>query len=754
PLKQKLARLAQQISIAGISAAILIFVIMGIEETIKAKELLAALSLNQGMAIGMTVGALILGFILMKSALTKFFSSMDVELDNVWKQLAGVIPMAIASFMLFLCIWGFTDVGLRPHAMVLMRELLTAFMVAVTIIVVAVPEGLPMMVTICLALNMMKMAKQNCLVRRLIASETIGSATVICTDKTGTLTENKMTPVWFFMGMHKFTGDETSKVTTIPEWETISRGICVNSEAQLEEKDGALVGVGNATECALLKFLNANKIDYRTIREKFARAWQLDYNSQRKRSIAVINVDDQDICYIKGAPERIVAACTHISVNGELRPIEDYRKDIEDGILEASNQALRVIAFSQKISDKGQKFEYTEDGCCNNQVFLGMVGIIDPLRKEVPGAVANCHKAGIEVKMITGDALPTARAIAKGAGILTEGGLIMTSQEFNEISEEDLPEKAQKLQVLARSTPMDKYKIVQALHKVGAVVAMTGDGTNDAPALKAADVGLSMGITGTEVAKEASDIVLVDDNFKSILTGVWWGRTLYQNIQRFLQFQLTVNVVALLAAFIGPIVGCDLPLTVPQLLWVNIIMDTFAALALSTDPPRANTMDRKPISREAHLITPAIGLNLVLMGIYQLIVLYIILLGDIVQGDPATNITKQTVFFTVFVLFQFWNIFNCRALRSDESIFTGLVENKAFIGIVTAIFVGQVLMVSIGGPVGEIFRTEPLSARMWLNVLLLTFSVIPVGWLIRMICHWSGVEDKVIESKEEAEEAA
>lgn len=758
PLKQKLARLAKQISVAGVAAAILIFTIMAIEAMRQSHDITAALQASGGLAVGLAVASLVIGYILMKTVLSKFFGSMDMELDAAWSKICGTVPMVIGTFIFSSAVWAFlSNEALKQPAMHLLSELLVAFVVAVTIIVVAVPEGLPMMVTICLALNMMKMAKQNCLVRRLIASETIGSATVICTDKTGTLTENKMTPVWFFVGMNKYEGDSISDVAKAPEWTDLARNISVNSEAQLEEKDGKIVGIGNATECALIRFLHGLGISYKAGREKYAKIWQLDYNSQRKKSIVVINVDDKDTCYIKGAPERVIEACSHVSINGKIEELDARQRDIiQKAIEEASAQALRLIAFSQKTVGKFDTESAMDTVDKKEYVLMALVGIQDPLRKEVPGAVATCHKAGIEVKMITGDALPTAKAIAKGAGILTEGGLYMTSKEFNEISDEELPEKAKKLQVLARSTPMDKLRLVKALHKVGDVVAMTGDGTNDAPALKAADVGLSMGITGTEVAKEASDVVLVDDNFKSILTGVWWGRTLYQNIQRFLQFQLTVNVVALLAAFFGPILGCDLPLTVPQLLWVNIIMDTFAALALSTDPPRANSMDRKPIPRTAHIITPSIALNMVLVGIFQLIVLYTLLLSDIVQGtvdvsDPASK-QKLTVFFTTFVLFQFWNIFNCRTLRHDESPLTGLSENKLFLGIVAAIFFGQVIMVQIGGPVGEIFRTVPLSAAMWLKILALTFSVIPVGWVVRLISNATGIQDKTFEYKEDEDE--
>lgn len=755
PLKQKLARLAKQISVVGIVSALFIFVVMCCEDLYHASNITAAMAQNGAGTVAMLVCiALVLGGLVSELLFKRFLASMDVELESIGSRLFAALPMVVGSFVFSSCVWGLLNELTRQPALELLQQMLTAFMVAVTIIVVAVPEGLPMMVTISLALNMMKMSKENCLVRRLIASETIGSATVICTDKTGTLTENKMTPVWFFCGMKTFDREHAKEIVSVPEWESMKLNMAVNTGAQLELKEGKLVGIGNPTDCALVQFLHGMEIDYKKLREDYPRRWQLDYNSQRKRSVSVVEVNGKETCFIKGAPERILEACSFVSVNGQLEPIEKHMEAINKAIFEASDQALRVIGFSEKLPSQCSKADGDECMKCGQRVFIGMVGIVDPLRKEVPAAVHQCSISGIDVKMITGDALPTAKAIARGAGILKKDGLFMTSKEFNEIPDDELPEKAKKLQVLARSTPMDKHRLVQALHKVGAVVAMTGDGTNDAPALKAADVGLSMGITGTEVAKEASDIVLVDDNFTSILTGVWWGRTLYQNIQRFLQFQLSVNVVALMAAFLGPLVGCDLPLTVVQLLWVNIIMDTFAALALSTDPPRKNTMNQKPVSRDANIITPAMAVNMGIVGLFQLGVLYWVLLSDQfvegnLNGTPEESILKLTVFFTTFVMFQFWNIFNCRNLRHDEAPWSLMLENKYFMGIVAFIFVGQVLMVQTGGPVAKVFRTTPLDFVWWCKIMALTFSVVPVSYIARLLSHSLGYETKIVESEEE-----
>jgi Ca2+-transporting ATPase len=399
-----------------------------------------------------------------------------------------------------------------------------------------------------------------------------------------------------------------------------------------------------------------------------------------------------------------------------------------------------VIAFSEKLeSDEACTNQETQHCLgCHQRVFVGLVGIADPLREGVSRSVAKCRRAGVEVKMITGDDPRTARSIARQCGILEQDDdLLMTSTEFQQIKDNELPEIAKRIRVLARSNPFDKLRLVQALQGKHSVVAVTGDGTNDAPALKAAEVGLSMG-SGTEVAKEASDIVLVDDNFASIVTGIRWGRTLYENIQRFLQFQLSVNVVALLSALIGPMVGVPLPLTVPQLLWINIIMDTFAALALSTDPPRPRYMEQPPVQREKHIITKSMVVTIGISSLYQVAVLIFVLLTNIFGGK--TELEKLTIFFTVFVMFQFWHKFNCRSLRHNESPFQNLIQNKNFIFIVLTITAVQILMVQVGGPIGELFRTMPLSLPTWLWILLLTATVLPVAWLARQIAFWMGAE--------------
>ncbi|MDR1965019.1 MAG: calcium-translocating P-type ATPase, PMCA-type, partial [Planctomycetaceae bacterium] len=705
--------------------------------------------------------------------LTQKLTVLAKQISIVGMSSAALIFIVMVSFTF----WGWhpdwtngTLTGLLPF----FKGLLTAFVISVTIIVVAVPEGLPMMVTVSLALNMMKMAKENCLIRKLVASETIGSATVICSDKTGTLTQNQMTVTWFFGGLKEISGCEFETIKNLPEWDVLVDLISTNSEAALNHHQGKIDNIGNPTECALLRLLHDAGVDYREYRDKNPRIWELSHNSARKMSAVAVERNKTRIIYAKGAPERLLNCCSHIMVNGRREPIESYQSLIRSALTQSQSQALRVIAFTVKeweppMSESVQEMEnvpesFKEENMehfveYRDNTLYALIGITDPIRPEVPHAIATCREAGVDVKMITGDAEPTAVAIAKQAGILSEtfktgdfeteiklGELVLTSEELAELSDEKLVEVIPHLRVLARSTPMDKLRLVKALHKQGDVVAMTGDGTNDAPALKFADVGISMGITGTEVAKEASDIVLIDDNFKSIVTGIWWGRTLYQNIQKFLQFQLSVNVVALTCALLGPLVGVPLPLTVPQLLWINIIMDTFAAIALSTDPPRINSMKRKPIARNASIITPSMGLTIVFNSIYQVVILFLVLYFGwfldtkdrftfYTDSKLAENIPALTVFFTIFVMFQFWNIFNCRSLRHDESPFSLLYKNRLFMLIVTTIAVIQVGLVQVSDHfgIGQIFRTNPLSLEQWIKITLITLTIIPFAWFVRLL---------------------
>jgi Ca2+-transporting ATPase len=640
-----------------------------------------------------------------ETPLVQKLTKLAGQISKIGMAGAALIFIAMAGSALYQFNWNVIDSKTITE---LLHSLLNAFIIAVTIIVVAVPEGLPMMVTVSLALNMMKMAKENVLIRKLVASETIGSATVICTDKTGTLTQNQMTATWTFPD---FSGGN------LPP--KLIEAISINTTAELN--------LGNPTEGALLRFLHKNGHDYNDHRDKYPRVKELAHNSERKMSLVEVNVDDKHVAYSKGAPEKILPDCKTVLIGGETKPLSGCRTQIDEALKSATEQALRVLAVAA------------------DDTLLALIGISDPIRAEVPAAVEVCHCAGVDVKMITGDAEPTARAIAKQAGIVShDNELVLTSTQLAAMSDDELDKNIGRLKVLARATPLDKLRLVKALHKQGEVVAMTGDGTNDAPALKNADVGISMGITGTEVAKEASDIVLVDDNFTSIKTGIWWGRTLYQNIQKFLVFQLTVNVVAMMCALIGPFIGVSLPLTVPQLLWINIIMDTFAALALSTDPPREIFMRRKPVPREANIITGSMLKIIGITGLWQIAVLATLLFTGWFAAQrfefyadvrKPENVEALTVFFTAFVLLQFWNIFCCRSLQSGESALAGLLKNKLFLLIVFLIAAVQVGLVQASpfAGIGEVFRVSRLSAVQWLGIAGVTATIIPAAWAARKL---------------------
>lgn len=777
PLVEKLSRLAKQISILGVSGALAIFTCMSVE-TLVQSEIAKEFVHQTGLEWGLVAASVVMGVLLMRFVLRPFFASMDMNLKSWFAQLLATVPMAVASYAVGVSVWGFYDVY-DSAAMELLQQVLTAFVVAVTIIVVAVPEGLPMMVTVSLAMNMLKMARQNCLVRKLVASETIGCATVICSDKTGTLTQNKMQPVWFWANGQSYLPADFSKLTATSLWRDLVNSVCVNSEGNLERyenSDGkiAVRRIGNPTECALLALFTEFGTDYLAVRTSANRVGEMGHNSERKMSMVLVE-DKADglnapalICHIKGAPERILDKCSFVRINGADVPIDSYKSQIESELAAASNRALRVLAIAcKKMCDNCFKPEEPE-AClsCPGYVLLGLTGIEDPVRPEVPPAVERCQQAGVSVKMITGDAKPTAVAIARQCGILSEnyventpdGELVLTSDELAAVTDEQLPDVAERLRVLSRSTPMDKLRLVKALHYQGEVVGMTGDGTNDAPALKFADVGLSMGVSGTEVAKEASDIVLVDDNFKSIVTGIWWGRTLYQNIQRFLQFQLSVNFVALTCALIGPLVGVSLPLTVTQLLWINIIMDTFAAIAYSADPPREFSMRRKPVSRQAHIIMPSMWFTILCNSAFQVAMLGCVLYFgwflepgeqkfefgcDLTDSKViAENLKALTVFFTTFVMFQFWHKFNCRALFHNENPFTLLTKNRLFIGVITLITVAQIVMVQFSEHygIGQIFRTTSLSLKQWLMITGFTATILPVAWIVHQLAFWFGAE--------------
>jgi Ca2+-transporting ATPase len=643
------------------------------------------------------------------------------------------------------------------------RALLAYFVYMVIVVVVAVPEGLPMSVTVSLAIAWRKMSQANSLVRQLVACETIGSATVICSDKTGTLTQNKMTVSRVGLGSTVFERESELKVSgaeadDVPRgsplwWLILNAG--TNSTASLEVKNGKTMTVGNSTEGALLNWLAAGAwgraapFSHIELRTTYPALLQIHFSSERKRMTTVVRNGGRAVALVKGAPEALLAACRkYLALDGTVRELTpEARAAIAAHIASAASDAMRTLAFAH--AELGDDFPHAEaeiharrEEIETGLVFDGWVGIRDPLRDDVKEAVRQCRAAGIEVKMITGDTIETARAIGREIGLLdAPDAIAMTHDEFDKLSDEELSERLPRLRVLARARPLDKDRMVRLLQARNEVVAMTGDGTNDAAALRKADVGLAMGISGTEVAKEASKIVLLDDAFSTIVRGVQWGRALYENIQRFVQFQLTINVSALVIAFLGPFLGLKPPFTVLQLLWINVIMDTFAAIALCSEPPRANLMRRPPKKRDESILTPAMRGNIFITAAFFVVVMIALLLGMHHGGwfggsaarsheFPEFTYRQVTIFFTVYVFFQVWNQINCRSLDPRESGLHRLFENPQFLLIASLTVLGQVLIVTLGG---KVFDVEPLGVLDWLVIAGATSSVLVFAELARRI---------------------
>ena len=593
------------------------------------------------------------------------------------------------------------------------RIVLKYFMMAVTLIVVAVPEGLPMSVTLSLALNMRRMLKTNNLVRKMHACETMGAITVICTDKTGTLTQN-------LMQVYDAKLDESQK-------NLIAEGIATNSTAFLEEKEGEgkPSGVGNPTEVALLLWLNEQGMDYISLRNQAKTVNQLTFSTERKYMATLVDssVLNARVRYVKGAPEIVMGKC-----NLEESQVKQYNEQL----LAYQNQAMRTLGVAYKVIPENSSTDCAELVKEGGLTFMGIFAISDPIRPDVPDAVKKCQSAGIRVKIVTGDTTGTATEIARQIGLWTSEDTErnrITGVEFAALSDEEALERVVDLKVMSRARPMDKQRLVQLLQQKGEVVAVTGDGTNDAPALNHAQVGLSMG-TGTSVAKEASDITLLDDSFHSIATAVMWGRSLYKNIQRFIVFQLTINVVALLSVLLGAFLGTELPLTVTQMLWVNLIMDTFAAMALASIAPSMDVMNEKPRKRTDFIISPAMRNNIFGVGAGFLIVL-MGLLAFFKNMPGGMDVHHLTVFFTIFVMLQFWNLFNASVFGTNHSIFKDAGHAMGMLGVALIILVGQFIIVTFGG---KVFRTEPLPALEWAYIIAGTSVVLWIGEI------WRGVK--------------
>ncbi|MDE6927384.1 MAG: calcium-translocating P-type ATPase, PMCA-type [Muribaculaceae bacterium] len=603
--------------------------------------------------------------------------------------------------------------------------MLQTLMVAVALVVVSVPEGLPMAVTLSLAYSMRRMLRTNNLVRKMHACETMGATTVICTDKTGTLTQNRMQ-----VYKADFFGEPSDSV--------LYEGIAANSTAQLDLAGPRPQVLGNPTEGALLLWLCERGADYQKLRENAVTIEELPFTTERKYMATVVkSATGKTLMYVKGAPEIVFGMCADSA--------GVTKKEIDARLLEYQNQAMRTLGFAYCELKPGDPTIADGRVVADKLTFLGIVAISDPVRADVPAAVHEVLDAGINVKIVTGDTPGTAKEIGRQIGLWNDAvdgaDNIITGPEFDALSDGQLRQRVRDLKIIARARPLDKKRLVEALQADNQVVAVTGDGTNDAPALKAAQVGLSMG-DGTSVAKEASDITIVDNSFSSIGQAVMWGRSLYQNIQRFILFQMTVNVVACLIVMAGAFMGLQSPLTVTQMLWVNLIMDTFAAMALASLPPSRSVMKDKPRSRSAFIVSRPMWKSIVGVGglffVFLLCLLYYLEHADIstlsligrVPLGPADGLSpyELSLFFTVFVFLQFWNMFNARAFATGRSAFH-FKGAGGFVLIALAILVGQILIVTVGGP---FFSVTPLKITDWLIIIAGTSPVLLIGELIRL----------------------
>ena len=648
------------------------------------------------------------------------FTDIETPLNQQLNRLSKLINKVAFTISLLVFVAG-TSHGLYVYFQELMpgqpidwaiiaATLLKWFMVTVTLIVMAVPEGLPMAVTLSLALNMRRMLRTNNLVRKLHACETMGAVTVICTDKTGTLTQNRM-EVADIQSDHHFE-------------EQLAENMAVNSTALLEEGSEGQ-GIGNPTECALLLYLRKNGMNYSEYREKAPLTSQLTFSTERKYMATLVtsSVNQRRMLYVKGAPEVILELC-QIST--------DQQQQIEAILKEYQAGAMRTLAFAHREIGENEGTDCLALAQQGRLTLEGICAIMDPVRPEVPSAVKNCHDAGIHVKMVTGDNAGTAIEIAKRIGLWTENDReeqVITGAAFAALSDEEALNRIASIKVMSRARPMDKQRFVKLLQEKGAVVAVTGDGTNDVPALNRAQVGLSMG-SGTSIAKEASDITLIDDSFRSIATAVMWGRSLYKNIQRFLAFQLTISLTALAISMVGSFLDTDIPLTVTQILWINLIVDTFASLALSTIPPSADVMKEQPRKSSDFILSRFVKKSVgITAGIF-----FAVLLGILFYfnrwGNNTISLHDLTVFFTFFVMLQFWNLMNARVLGSHQSAFSQLLNCKGLLFVMSMILIGQILIVEFGG---KVFRTEPLDITTWLTIVAGSSLVLWIGEIVRYI---------------------
>lgn len=759
PLTIQLEKLSKLIGSVGFSMAVLTFIILIGRALVKGELLL---SFEQKFTLSIVaISTIILTW---KVWLPFVYDLLEVlKIKKSHPEFLGKngllhwgISIIISAFFAVLAMFGAVQFGIiTPNygewlSTAIIEKVLAFFMISVTMIVVAIPEGLAMAVTLSLAYSVRKMTKLNNLVRKMHAVETISAATVICSDKTGTLTRNEMrVKEYSFPSVPDNFLESDDK--NDPKYFLIE-AITANSTANLsDEKEKKERVLGNPTEGALLLWLEQHYVDYHKHRNAFNVEYQWTFNTERKymATLGKSAIKSGRILHIKGAPEIILAKCSKVKcAESKIIDISERRDRIKEMLKKNQERALRTIAMAY-YEDPQFSDEMDLEGLGDNFTWLGMFSIEDPVRNEVPNAILQCRDAGVEVKIVTGDTYITAREVGKQINLFENNVVgdtdIVLGNDFRDMDDETAYLKAGELKVLSRAKPLDKLRLVKLLQKSGHVVAVTGDGINDAPALNYADVGLAMGKTGTSVAKEASDIILLDDSFKSIVNAILFGRSLYLNIQRFLLFQLTINVLALSIVFFGPFIGVELMLTVIQMIWVNLIMDTFAALALATQPPDKEVMTHKPRKSTDFIIPPNMGkLIFVYAAIFFVVLISAVLYFQHTDGEVDKN--ELTMFFNGFVFLQLWNLFNVRIYGTKHSIFhnltswKGTVENKSagiannypFLLICGIIFLMQILITQFGG---TFFRTVPLGFAEWGIVLGGSFIVVGISHFLTL--KWS-----------------
>ena len=638
------------------------------------------------------------------SSVEQSTTPLQEKLDRMGKMIA-IFGIVAAVAVLGIQIWQ-----LAVQSNLQFDSISGAFITSIVLIVAAVPEGLPTIVAVSLALNIIKMSRENALVKKLVACETIGCVNIICSDKTGTLTENKMTVQKFFAEDKIVEANELKD-----EW--MINNCAVNSNANLSVgEDGSFSFVGNPTECALLVGLKKSGFDYEEIRNKNDELKTFAFSSQKKMMTRIVDNGEKTIAYMKGSPERVIDRCSNVS--------DQKEEELTRLMASFQEKAGRLIAFAHRELDSynGE----TDDVIERDFVFDGFAVISDPVSDEVYASLRKCRKAGIEVKMLTGDNIVTAKAIANELNLFGKDGIAVEAGDIDKMSDEELIEALKKIRVIARSTPMIKMRVVRLLKGVGNVVAVTGDGINDAPAIKHADVGIAMGIAGTEVTKEASDIVLLDDSFNTIVKAVKWGRGIYENFKRFIQFQLTVNVSAVVVIIVSIVTNKPSPFTAIQLLWINIIMDGPPALTLGLEPMRENLFDRKPTRRDENIISTKMFTRIMINGIFISVIFMLQTYTDFL-GAGEKNMAS--VLFTLFVLFQLFNAFNCRELDLTP-MYKNILRNKLMLGVFLIVLVVQFVITQYGK---AIFHTEPLNWAMWGKMLLVAFSVVLVNEIVKFV---------------------